>query len=1824
MRPRFLALLLVLASSLSRANTVVTLGTVAQFSGPDDPNLDLTGQFDYAINFSTDDPIRTVKGLQFKPDNQAIPGATLVGPQQVTPWQTKPEYGASVDANALEDIMHDIKWADAGSGQKLMATLAVTAGITYKLQILISGNNPENRQWDIRINGQNAVDEITSLGVRPGQSYAVNRSTVYSYEFTPATGTLTVEMGNFFGGNDGGDRNPIWQALTLERVFIPPTPENISLTPAQFFPSQLAYIGNFAVTDLKSGVAHTLALVSGTGSTDNTKFTLTGGQLLPQPFNFNAETPGTVYSIRVRATDNTDAARFLEKPFNVTLEQPHAPTAVVSNASSISSGLITGQTVAQLSATDADTFDRHAFALAPGTGSDNNNLFTVAGNELRLASAMPPGLTSVSFRLRAIDLSGLTVETAFTLPVTEPRIRINEVLAVSTANSRPLDENSQPQDWIELYNEQSQPVNLQGWHLTDDSDDLAKWTFPARTIPPNGYMIVFASGTGATPATGPVHTNFALSQDGETLMLVRPDGVIASDVDPPSLYPNVTWGVRGGGTETGHLRTATPGAANSQIAASGANTVSFSKAHSFNTASFPLTLTAAVAGSTIRYTLDGNAPTTTTGTVYSAPINITPTVGTAKSGVRIVRAIATHPDAAWSPVATQTYFFINGTANPNTDGVIGQTSFVSTIKNHATYGPLMDDALLSLPTVSLVINNTPSGIPFSETESSLELIDPQGAEAGFTIPAGVLRTGTSSLSYAKGSMSARFRGEYGATRLSYPMFANHPYDALGAATDFQEIRLRSGSHDTHSWLGTAENPPVPYGSPSVTRSGDAQFVRNIFLDDVEFLMGQPSKHGRMVHMYINGVYYGMYCILEHPDDDYMASYYPGSNEDYHYTGGGTTGSVHGTETWSTIWNQMKSSLGNYTQAKRWVDVTSLADYMVLSYWAGNDWDWSTTHNWSAAGPRLPDRGGWKFFQQDQDISLQDVNANCTDQGVPDGVFNSLMNHADFKVLYRDRIYRHCFNDGVLTPAKAAQYYNYRVNEIFTAIVSETARWQPGSSVGPLPWDRDGEFTVEWNYLKNTYFPQRTTNLMNQFRARGWYPVDAPVMSPRGGAVASGAQAVLTAPTGTIYYTLDGSDPRLPGGGVNPAALSSNATLATVTMVEAYDDRAGKGASWKYFVGNTDLGTAWQTVSYDDSAWPQGPVEAGYGDSDEITSVGWVDVDPVTPGDQRNLTTYFRHTFNIANPAAVTGLSIRLKRDDGAVVYINGREVMRSAMQLGEITFTTPGNNGVSVTDDGNTWFSQGLIPSQYTLNTGANTVAVEIHNAVGTSGDISFDFELNATVSTTPSPIIINGPTTLKARVLVGAEWSPVNEASFVLTGTQPAATNNLTLSEIHYNPEGTGQGDNEFLEFKNTSTAPVDVSGVEIGGAVEFTFPANSVLAPGEHIVVVKDAALFDARYRTATSPWYHAGIRVAGAWSGSLSNGGETIVVMAANRAPVYTFAYSDNGAWPGRADGNGSSLELSDPGAAPSALPEKATWLGTASSWRPSAEFHGSPGYAGSGPDQRIAINEVLSASVAPGVDFIELLNISGVPQNPGGWFLSDSSDDYRKYRLPAGTTMAAGDYLVLTENQFANAADAGCVVPFSLSSAGDDVFLVEADASGNLLRFADRVEFSAAPGGMTFGRAPNGTGSFDLMRGTTQGAANTAAIPQYAAWVTSGFPEGATAADTALDADPDRDGLTNVVEFAFKLPPLVPNGSPLTTQPAANGSPLQIHFAVRNDIPGLTARLDVSSSLSSWDTTESLIERVSEVAQPDGTNAVTARFKTTPAPPSRSYLRLVIGL
>jgi hypothetical protein len=112
-------------------------------------------------------------------------------------------------------------------------------------------------------------------------------------------------------------------------------------------------------------------------------------------------------------------------------------------------------------------------------------------------------------------------------------------------NARTLaDEDGSFPDWIEIYNPTGTPINLLGWHLTDNRTQLAKWTFPSVNLAANGFLVVFASGKNRTNDPAHLHTSFQLEANGEYLALVQPDGVtIASEYDIPAVKEDVSFGL---------------------------------------------------------------------------------------------------------------------------------------------------------------------------------------------------------------------------------------------------------------------------------------------------------------------------------------------------------------------------------------------------------------------------------------------------------------------------------------------------------------------------------------------------------------------------------------------------------------------------------------------------------------------------------------------------------------------------------------------------------------------------------------------------------------------------------------------------------------------------------------------------------------------------------------------------------------------------------------------------------------------------------------------------------------------------------------------------------------------------------------------------------------------------------------------------------------------------------------------------------------------------------------------------------------------------------
>jgi hypothetical protein len=159
-----------------------------------------------------------------------------------------------------------------------------------------------------------------------------------------------------------------------------------------------------------------------------------------------------------------------------------------------------------------------------------------------------------------------------------------------------------------------------------------------------------------------------------------------------------------------------------------------------------------------------------------------------------------------------------------------------------------------------------------------------------------------------------------------------------------------------------------------------------------------------------------------------------------------------------------------------------------------------------------------------------------------------------------------------------------------------------------------------------------------------------------------------------------------------------------------------GSTWRYLDDGSDQGTAWREPDFDDSGWASGPAQLGYGDGDEATTVSY-------GGDSENkyITTYFRHSFDVADASIVESATLRILRDDGAVVYLNGTQVFRTNMPDGAIGYSTLAASTIGGSDE-SAFFTTSVDPG--ILNNGSNVLAVEIHQAAVTSSDISFDLEL--------------------------------------------------------------------------------------------------------------------------------------------------------------------------------------------------------------------------------------------------------------------------------------------------------------------------------------------------------------------------------------------------------------------------------------------------------------------------------------------------------------------
>jgi hypothetical protein len=525
--------------------------------------------------------------------------------------------------------------------------------------------------------------------------------------------------------------------------------------------------------------------------------------------------------------------------------------------------------------------------------------------------------------------------------------------------------------------------------------------------------------------------------------------------------------------------------------------------------------------------------------------------------------------------------------------------------------------------------------------------------------------------------------------------------------------------------------------------------------------------------------------------------------------------------------------------------------------------------------------------------------------------------------------------------------------------------------------------------------------------------------------------------------------------------------ATNGSAEFFEFGFSWNSDWRYDDAGADRGTAWREPAFNDSTWSQGT--GPLGNENEPMAV------PIeTEIELGNPTYYFRKKYVLPEDVSLADVqaSISTEVDDGFVIYVNGRELVRRGMRNGAVSYDDLANRDVNeAAIEGP--FS---VPIDY-LVPGENVFAAEVHQTRLDSSDFVFGMSFDARV---PLPQSI--PTT--------------------------ALADSLRITELMYHsPDGLPH---EYIELQNISSNSVNVEGVRLSGGVDFVFP-NVTILPNERVVVAEDAVAFLRHYGQ--------GANLVGQYSGQLADAGEELALLLPEpyETAILRFDYSDD--WYSTTDGQGFSLEIVDPKA-------RFDRWGQQESWRASASAGGTPGYApGQSPfAPSMVINEVLTHTDPPQVDSIELHNRSTLLVGAGSWYLTDSESLAAKFTIPVGTFVAPGGYVVFDETDF-NSSPGTNPDDFALSSyRGEQLWLWATHSNGDLARIVDTVEFGAAANGESFGRFPNAQGPLYPMTSVTLGSGNSS--PRVGPVVISEInyhPADPTAAALAIDPNIRDDDL-----------------------------------------------------------------------------------------------------
>lgn len=451
----------------------------------------------------------------------------------------------------------------------------------------------------------------------------------------------------------------------------------------------------------------------------------------------------------------------------------------------------------------------------------------------------------------------------------------------------------------------------------------------------------------------------------------------------------------------------------------------------------------------------------------------------------------------------------------------------------------------------------------------------------------------------------------------------------------------------------------------------------------------------------------------------------------------------------------------------------------------------------------------------------------------------------------------------------------------------------------------------------------------------------PAFNTAGGVIAAGFSLVMGSPDGQVFYTVDGTDPRAPGGVPSDAAIPFAGGPVEETLI-------GVDAECRYLVPQDgSLGRDWtgHPDDFDDSSWTTAVNGVGFESSGGISGLIATSIEEQMK--TVNASCYLRFPFRFENTANLNSLTLSVWCDDGFVAYLNGAEV-GSLLKPSPLAWdsATDGGLGRPGGDDAvlNTPILIDLTPFRGQVRDGANVIAIHGMNSTVGGSDFLVRATLSVNHNVAPSPVAVNATQVITARAFDGSSWSAPERVALILPDDLADSTN-LVISEIMARPAAPDAGEVaagfgkreafEYLELLNISDSPVALAGLRLVAGVAFDFTDSPVrlLQPGARALLVNNRAAFEFRYGGALTNL------IAGEFQNGtvLKNEGERLLLIASGGETVRDFTYDDKAPWPVApvGDKGGLSLVL----IAPESNPDHAN----ATNWKLSASVGGTPGAA-----------------------------------------------------------------------------------------------------------------------------------------------------------------------------------------------------------------------------------------------------------------------------------------